>query len=218
MKFKFFRLMEGEPGAGGGQGDNEGNKEAGSKGAIAFYKNQVSQLNSKYEAAQAKIDELEKSINGENEKKMQENNQWKDLYEKQKGKTSELEKEVQEKEDIFLNTLKKSAIEKEALKNNADPDFLDLFSDNDGAINPLVTSSGTIEFEGVKEYIENMKSTRPKFFKSDTPPNFNDGSGGKGDKIPKASDLSASEILALQKKDPAAYNKVMAERIKMKYS
>jgi hypothetical protein len=67
------------------------------------------------------------------------------------------------------------------------------------------TSNNMVNVLGVSEFMESFKQDNPAFFPSKTPAKINTNSpGGK-------TEMSAADMLKLEKSDPAAYAKAFAD-------
>ena len=161
--------------------------------------------------AKARGDELAKmqAAQAEAEKKrMVEQEQYKGLYEKAESEREAAQRERDEALESAQRFIVSRELRAEALKagvrEEALPD-LDLLG-WDGL--DVKRDGNSIRVNGVAEFLTRTKKARPHWFADHKPPVFNDpkkGTPGEGQ------DYTADQLLALRKKDPAAYIKARRE-------
>jgi len=157
------------------------------------YKHELKAEREEKEKLSRKIQEME-------EKSLQEKNNFRELYEREKAKRVEIETEIEKKNELFYNTLKRTTIK----------DFAKKYGLIDHAIDDLdrieidpveieTTSTGGLNVIGAKEFVEDLKGKKPHWF-SEGKININNGNP-----IYKNKDLNGKDLLDLQKKDPLKY-------------
>lgn len=172
-------------------------------GGIKFYKEQLENERKERERISAELEEIRTN-------KLKEQNQWKDLYEREQQKAAELGKKLTSISTTLVEDKMKAAIEKEAAAAGILPSALeDLDLVDRSMIEIETTSQGRVNFHNVKEFVDSLKIKKPHWFGSRQEPNINNR---KGDYTP-SSDLNAEQILELQTKDPARYNDIMNKRL-----
>lgn len=181
-----------------------------SVGATAHYKQQLEATNAKIAELMATNEKLSKTMEQKEADQLASQNNFKQLYENSQVKIGELEESNIQKDNNISTYVKMSEIKKEALKAGIkaeaidDLDFIDK-----GIVTVETTSSGNISVNGAKELIQSLKESKNHWFTEKGAPNVNNANpeaGGSGE-------LTVTEILALQKKDPAKYKEVMAKKI-----
>lgn len=177
-----------------------------SVGGLKFYKEQLEKERTAREQMQKELDTIKTS-------KMKEQNQWKELYEVEQKKSMEAQERLSQISEALVSDKMRIAIEKEVAKLGLvegaleDLDLLDK-----SMIEIETTSSGKVHFNNVKEWAENLRAKKPHWFNSNSGPVINNKRPGSYEKV----EISADDILALEKTDKAAYYKLMQERLAKK--
>ena len=189
--------------------------DAPKSGATSFYKEQTEKLKRELEAARIEKLEAQKRLGEIEEAKLREQNQWKELAEKFKKEKESVAGEFDTFKDYFVKEKKYSAIQQEAIKAGIREEALNDLSllDSSDTVQIETTSTGKVNVLGTKEFVENLKTIRPHWFKNATPPRINTASP---EYSAEKKELSVSDILKLQKTNPVEYNRIMRERISSK--
>lgn len=169
------------------------------------YKREASEFKNRFEQLQSELNELK-------EKGLENKQEYKTLWEREKQSREEIESKYSQFKSNVITDKKRDAVEKFAIKAGLrDTSDLDGF-DFDG-VELETTSTGKINVIGADSWVETLKSQKPHWFKDSTPADVNNSFGGN--RAPdKPKELSARELLDLQKKDPAAYRSYMNNRFK----
>lgn len=171
-----------------------------------FYKQKIDQLIQENEKFKL---ELEK----EKTTKLQEKENFKELWEREKQKREEAETKAKKISESYFNGLKMSAIEQEALKAGILNEALsDIGIIDNSMVEIETTSTGNANVLGAKEFVESLKESKPHWFKKIGPPNINT-SNPQENESPR--DLTAKELVELEKKDPAKYRQEMMKKFKI---
>jgi hypothetical protein len=168
-----------------------------------YYQKKLAEVVAEKEAISKQLDE-------ERQNKLKEQNNYKELYELEKGKRSQAEEKAIKISQSYFNGLKMSAIEQEALKAGIHDSALeDLSLIPNDIVQIETTSTGNANVLGAKEFVEYLKEKKPYLFKNGTPPRINNSNPTQV--VPK--ELSPSEIIKLQQTNPDAYNAYMRKRL-----
>ncbi len=174
-----------------------------SVGGLKFYKEQLEKERVAREQIQKELESIKTS-------KMKEQNQWKELYEVEQKKSMEAQERLSQISEALVADKMRIAIEKEVSKLGlVDSALEDLDMLDKSMIEIETTSSGKVHFNNVKEWAENLRAKKPHWFNSNAGPAINNKRPGSYEKV----EISADEILALEKTDKAAYYKLMQERL-----
>lgn len=168
------------------------------------------------EAEKEKILEEKRSLETKN---LQDQNQYKTLYEKSLEENKVLKGSVLTMKDNFIKNEKLREIESKALASGLKPQGLEILrgiaADTDDVVVEF-TSTGRTQVIGADGYIEKLKQKYGDvLFVDGRAPNVNNHLPNGSVETKK---WSPTEILALQKKDPAAYDKAMKEYLSSKRS
>jgi len=110
--------------------------------------------------------------------------------------------------DAFVTSKKIDAVREAAMQagieNVDDIELLPMDS-----VTVEITDSGRVIVSGAKEFVEGIKTSRPRWFKRTRTPAFNPGGGG--DTTPTAEVLTAHFMNELETKDPVKYKRLMPE-------
>ena len=170
----------------------------------AFYKQKIEELERANANKLAELEELKTQ-------QLKEKENFKELYEIEKKKRLDAEQKTVKISKNYLDSLKMSAIESEALKAGIVPEALTDIRPEDASMVQIETGDrGTVTIHGAKEYVEFLKETKKHWFKSFTAPRINNNSPAEPDK-PKT--LSGRDLVELQKKDPMKYKEEMNKRL-----
>ena len=185
---------------------NAANKNDPSKtvGSLKFYKEQL-------EAERKEREKIAKELELVKTGQLKEKENWKQLYENELTERQKIEEKLKTVSTNVIENLKIKEIEKEAIANGILPEALeDLSLVDSSMIEVETTSTGRINFNNVKEFIESLKIKKPYLFTKKGPPTINNNQPNNN-YAPK--EYSASEILKLQKENPTEYNKVMRKKL-----
>lgn len=159
----------------------------------------MKQISDNEEAQNVKAKDFEKLWRNEQERSK--------TYEK---KIDNLTQENKNNRDVFFTGLKQSAVETAAHKAGIDKDYMKfLTNESFKGVDVETTSMGKVNVLGASEFVETFKKENPRLFKDNADPNINLG-GGNGSPVGDGK-LTASEILKLQKENPAKYAEVMKD-------
>ncbi len=143
--------------------------------------------------------DAEKRLAVAEEDRLKEKDDWKALAEREKTRADKLEGEKKSLSEVFTKTQKYSEIRKSAMEAGLRPeamDDLDLI-DVDG-VQVEATSSGRFIVHGSKEFIEELKTKKPHWFKKGTVEEIN--AGGTTGVKPKSSKLGPLDVFDAEKK------------------
>lgn len=175
--------------SGDSTGTNEPNKETTKTVPWGSHKRALDDLN-KEKAARR---DLESKLGDLESKKLQESNDFKGLYEREKASREKAEAEAKNVKGWFTNTQRFNAVKTEALKAGILPSALKDVEllDMDG-IEVEITSTGRAITSGEKDFVARVKEERPHWFTKPGAPNVNGGGGG----TPPAGEgsLSAADV------------------------
>jgi len=171
-----------------------------------YYQKKLAEVSAEREA-------LAKELDNERQNKLKEQNNYKELWELEKNKRTQAEEKATRVTQSYFNGLKMSAIEQEAIKAGIHESALEDLSllPND-IVQIETTSTGNAHVLGAKEFVDYLKEKKAHWFKNGMAPKFN---GSNPTEI-KSRDLSADDILKLQKSDPAAYKSAMQKLLNQK--
>lgn len=174
-----------------------------STGAINYYKEQLEEM----KAVNAKLlNEVETSKTAQ----LQEKENYKQLWENEKGLRVEAESKSDRIQESYFNGLKNSAIETFAVKHGIrDHALADIGLLDKTMVQIETTSTGNANVIGADEFVESLKLSRPHWFSDGKPPLIN----GANPEPHKEKVMTAQEVIALEKTDPIAYRKEMQKRI-----
>ena len=161
---------------------------------------------------QTQVKSYEQMAKEAEEKRLVEKEDYKNLYEQWKDKAN---KAVEEKNGLlkaFENDKKYEVIKRSAVKNGLRDEALDdlEYLDTSDVIIEK-TDQGRINIIGADEFVDKLKERKPFWFNDSKAPTLNTSDGSPGSR-PK--ELSASDILKLQKEKPEEYKRIIAKRLK----
>lgn len=162
-------------------------------------------------AAQAELAALRQEQESMERAALEEKQNYKELYERSQQEAEAAKSRLNNFTEGWKQDRKMSVIETEARAMGMDPDFVDLLPtlDHSGVI-VETTDQGSVNVLGAREYLENLKATKPKMFVDSSAPKLNTTPAGGN--VGQAKPLSPAELVKLQKTDPEAYK---AARIRM---
>lgn len=154
---------------------------------------------------------LQEQLKMKEESVLQEKQSYKELYERKSQEVDEYKGKLSEQQNTFFNSLKNQEIEKQALKLGIRSEALeDIRTLDQNSVLLETTSQGHVNVLGATEFVEDLKKKRPYWFKQQGAPMINTGNPSySGEK-----EMSASDILKLQKTDPAKYREIMMKKIR----
>lgn len=154
--------------------------------------------------------QLMRELESFKEQSLVEKQNYKQLYENEKTKTEMLATEKQKIQSTFFGSLKNQEIQKEAMKLGIRDEALsDLGLLDSSTVITETTSTGNVNILGASEFVEQLKQTRPHWFRQQGAPVINNGNPSFTKK-----EYTASEMLALEKTDPAKYREELMKRIR----
>lgn len=167
------------------------------------FKRQALDTNVKLDEAIAKIATLE-------EDKLKSGENYKELWEKQKSASQEWEGKYKGLSKMLVEDKKMNAIKNEAVKAGLGSDWMDMLNAFDTSdVIVETTSSGNFMVNGADTWVEALKADKPMMFKQKADPNVNNKSGSFDN---REKTYSPSEVLRLQREDPAKYQDVIQNK------
>jgi len=186
------------------QEEGESREDRRAKHDFLRFKHEARELREQNEKLMKQLEETKSSH-------LEQNQQFKELWEREKTKRLEVEEQNNQSKKAFFNTLKSKEIEKEAMRLGIRQEALEdlsLLSSDEVIVE--ATSQGNLNIVGAQEFAEKIKQTRPYWFQQKAAANVN--SGQPGYQGPKS--YSAAELLKLEKENPAKYREEMAKKFK----
>lgn len=172
--------------------------------------NPVKEYLAKFEAISREKEELAKQLEEMKTKELESTNNFKQLYEQERRKREDAEKVAKTTRETYVKDYKFNVIREEALKAGIRPEALEDLERVDSSIVQIeTTSTGRVGVIGAKEFVEDLKARRGFWFADTTPPNINNGRPNMNN-----SELSAQDILALEKTNPKEYNRIMQSKLR----
>jgi DNA repair ATPase RecN len=167
------------------------------------FKREARDMAEKNEALAKKIQEIENA-------KLESQGEYRKLYEEQLQKTEQYESKYKDVLGKVVEDKKVSAVRELAMKRNIRPEALEDLNmiDMSGVI-VETTDQGRYSVLGADSFVEKLQSAKPHWFTDSKAPNVNNGTG---DFDGKEKTYSSSEVLELQKKDPAKYREIMTKQ------
>lgn len=170
-----------------------------------FYRQKITDV-------QGQLDQMKAENESLKTQQLTEKENFKELYELEKGKRVEAETKSKSIAENYFNGLKTTAVREVAIKSG----ILDeAISDINIKDNPLIqtetTSTGNVNIIGADDYIEQLKANKPHWFRKSGAPIVNNANPEAVN--PKT--LSVDDIIKLEKTDPAKYQAEMAKRLKL---
>jgi len=179
-------------------------EEKKSNSGSAFYKQKIEQMELERQQLKQKLEEIQTQ-------QLHEKENFKELWELEKQKREEAENKTKNLSETVFNNFRSSAIREQALAAGilkTAVDDLDLVDAS--LVQVETTDQGRINVHGAKEFVEALKEAKPHWFKNLNTPTINTG-------LPTdtstSHNISASELIQLQKKDPAKYKELMKKRL-----
>lgn len=172
-----------------------------------FYKQKINVVSEENAQLKAQLEMLK-------EAQLKEKENYKELADVYKKKADEAETKSKKVMDSYFNGLKISAIKEQALKLGIREEALEDLPliDHSAFIEVETTSTGNANVLGAKEFIETLKEKKPYWFLQAKAPNIN--TNGINDFKEKM--LTASDLLKLEKTDPAKYKEEVLKRLAKK--
>lgn len=161
----------------------------------------------KFEEAARERDELRAKMQADEDARLAESNQYKTLYENERKRREEAELKEKKTKESFIHNVKMDAIKRAAIKEGIIDSALDDLEHFGTPVEIEFTSLGNVNVIGVEEYISDLKQKKSYMFKSTNPPKVNNGSSSA------PTTFSSSELLDLEKKDPARYRQLLKEKL-----
>ena len=156
----------------------------------AFYKQKLAEI----EAERAK---LAAELEAERTRKLQEKEDYKQLWENERQKREQAELKSKELSQTVFHNFKRSAIREEAAKAGILPSAIeDLDLLDTTSVEVETTDKGHINVLGAKEFVELYKERKPHWFKPVGAPTINNG---RPTDTSASNQLSAADIVKLQK-------------------
>lgn len=191
--------------------DNQEEIKSVDANAYESVKNDMHKYKRSYTEAQEKLNSLQSKLDEMERKSLEGSKQYKELYEQTQAKLKQVENEKSSLNQAIVNDKKFSAVEAAAIKAGL-RDISDLEAFDLEGVEIETTNTGKYRVVGAEEFIENLKAKKPHWFKDTTVSNVNNSTGKFDGGKPK--ELNASEILKLQKENPAAYKDYMSRKFK----
>lgn len=135
--------------------------------------------------AKEKARELEARLGEVESKSLQEKNDYKSLWEREKADKEKLAKELNDQTNWVVSTQQFNAVKEIALAAGLRQEALSDLEDADMSdVKVEVTSSGRYIVSGAKEKVEQFKTKKPHWFSDTKPPKINAGGSSAGDTVP----------------------------------
>lgn len=163
------------------------NKEKESNARTVSWDSHQRALSDLNKEKQARRD-LEARIGDLESKSLQEKNDYKSLYEREKSKREAAESETTKVKNWAFTTQRFNEVKTEALKAGIIPssvEDIEILLKDDSEVKVEVTSSGRFIVEGAKEFVDKVKGERPHWFSKSGAPNVNGAGGGQPPPNPK---------------------------------
>lgn len=162
-----------------------------------------------FKAAEERNLQLQNQIKAMEERSLAEKSNYKELYERKNEELNTLRAERENDQRLFFDSVKISAVEKEAIKMGIRPEALeDIKRLGQDGVMIETTSTGNLNVLGVEEFVTDLKRNRPFWFKDQGAPTINNGSPGYREEKP----LSGLEMLKLQRENPQKYKELMMKK------
>lgn len=175
-------------------------------GAIDHYKEQLAQTRSQMQKIEEEKMQMSQRLAQIEEEKLRAANQWQELADKYKREKETVEKSHNDFKNYFVQEKKLETIKREAMKAGIREEAIhDLDILDTSMIEIETTSTGKINVLNADQFVENLKSTRPYWFKAQNAPNINTN-------MPSANmqtKMTPTDLLKLQKSNPTEYTKYM---------
>lgn len=179
--------------------------------AYESVKNDMHKYKRSYSEAQEKLNQLQSKLEEMETKNLEGSKQYKELYEQTQTKLKQVEQEKLSLNQAIVNDKKFSAVEAAAIKAGL-RDISDLEGFDFEGVEIETTNTGKYRVVGAEDWVESLKAKKPHWFKDQSVPNVNNSTGKFDGGKPK--ELSAQDILKLQKEDPAKYREYMQRGLK----
>lgn len=171
-------------------------------GGSSFYKTKISEIQTENDALRQQIEELQTA-------QLQEKENFKELWELEKAKRVNAEEKATQISTSYFNGLKMSAIEQEAIRLGIREQALhDIAMIDNSIVQIETTSTGNANVLGAREFVEQLKETRPHWFGDQSAPIVNSANP----QMSTVNDLTPAQLAALQKTDPAKYKAEMKRK------
>jgi len=183
--------------------EDEVKEEPKKTSGSAFYKQKLADVEAEKQRLAQELEQIQTS-------QLQEKENFKQLWENEKQKRTEAEEKAQKLSQTVFNNFKMSAIKEEALKAGIlESAVEDLDIVDNSMVEVETTDQGRINVLGASDFIETLKAKKPHWFNRAGAPRVNNGTPGYEE--PKQ--LTAAEIVKLQKEDPKKYHEIMMKRL-----
>ena len=171
-------------------------------GSTKYYKEELEKHKKQAETLAKQLEEIKIA-------RLKEQDNWKELYESEARKRSEAEEKATNLSQTYVESLKMKEIERYLLSKGIREEALeDIDLIDKSAIMVETTSSGRINFLGVEKWVEDVVQKRPYWFKESKAPIVNNSSSPTFTDKP----LSASDLLKLEKENPAKYRELVMKK------
>lgn len=167
------------------------------------WKSQAREREKQLEALQEKLKSFE-------ETRLAEKEDYKSLYERTKEEKLLLDNKLKQNTQAFVNNTKMSKVKEYALQNGIRKEALDdleMLDLEDVIIE--TTNTGRMDVIGADDFVSRIKDQKPHWFESRRAPSVNNN---PSDYRPNNGTISVSELLELQKTDPAKYRDYMTTK------
>lgn len=203
---------QGNPGEGSGDNkeapgdEGDGGKEPPKRGATSFYKEQADKYKQEIAQMREQMGKLQQSIGEKEEQTLREQHKWQELAEKYKSDLEQTKNQFTDFKGQMVNYEKSNAVKQAALKAGImqesleDLELLDL-----EGVEIETTSTGRLLVNGAEDFVESLKERRPHWFRNTNKPNLNNDFSNDF----KEKTYSMTDIIKLQKENPAEYKKQM---------
>lgn len=173
-------------------------------------KNDMHKYKRQFSDSAKQIEELQARLNKVEEEKLQNSENYKELWEKEREQKLQIENKLKSFSNSVIEDKKMSAIKEYALKAGIDTEFVDMLEafDTSDVLVERTTSGGFI-VNGADTWVEGLKSSKPKMFQRKADPSINNSNP---DSTTRSKVYSKKEVLELQKTDPAKYQDIIMNK------
>lgn len=156
-------------------------------------------------------EELARKVQEAEEKKLEESNQFKELYERERKKRELAEQAERKTKESYVHNMKLDAIKRAAIREGIHETAIDdLERYEHDQVQVEYTSLGSVNIIGVDEYMANLKQNKGYLFKKATAPKVNNNAPGVN------TTFSTADLLKLEKEDPVKYRTLYKEMLDKK--
>lgn len=198
------------PANAGGEGDKSGGNEP-EVVSKDFHRKELDKVLADLHKWKSKAKESTEALESRKTEELKSKEQFKELYESESNKAKDLEKKYEDLQLWMVQTQREDKVREEAMKVGLRPESLEDLRLIDLSDVAVKAADGRFIVEGAKERVERLKSERPHWFKPVQPPNVNPGSGAPNTGSNHPTELTASYMNELERKNPSEYVRLFPE-------